>query len=126
MKKLLFLSVLISLVTTFDTQCMLARFAQQGHSRARLVMLQQRRCTTNINDQYAIQRIRTLETVVGVHTQQIAHLNKEIDALTKALHKNSNHRDSLCSSDYNIRSHKHDSYLPDYNMHYRSGQDHKQ
>lgn len=132
MKKFLFLSLFIALVTiTLDTQCMLTRLARQGNLRARSILLQRRWCTNNINYQDATRRISVLETIRSVHAQQIDVINFEIAQL-KQIQPSA--QSSSLLPDYNrhhsteaTAEHDHDSYLPDYNMHYGNrNHDHKQ
>lgn len=122
MKKILFLSLLTSLITvTFEAQCMLRCLARPSNFRARCAVLQQRNCSTQFNE-HIVRRIRSLETVIGVHAQQIKELTEEVNALKKC-NKTSTTNPSLLP-DYNAHHNTHptspasDSYLPEYNMHY--------
>ena len=132
MKKFLFLSLFIASVSiTLDTTCMLKRIAQQRNSSARRALLQQRWCTNNSNNQDATQRISALETIRSVHIQQVELINFEIAQLQQS--QRAAHSASLLP-DYHedhdtplTLAHNHDSYLPDYNMHYGNrGHGHKQ
>jgi hypothetical protein len=130
MKKLLFLSLFISLITiTLDTHCML-RSVQQIHSRARFIALQQRWCTNSTNNQAATQKISALKTIRSAHIQQIELLDFEIAQLEQ--NQISAHNASLLPNYHEHHEthvtpmHNHDSYLPDYNMHYGNrNHDHK-
>lgn len=129
MKKFLFLSLFIALVTiTLDTQCMLTRLVRQSNPRTRSILLRQRWYTNNINYQDATRRISTLETIRSIHEQKIEVINFEIAQLKQIQPQTEN---SSLLPDYNALhnpqiTHNHDSYLPDYNMHYGNrGHNHK-